>query len=102
MSILKENTIVNDNLLCCGRNLFIQPQGNRLNQPKNLDAIQKPQRILCDQDIKSGRTSSSASFLISNLAIFQSLVSIQKTFAKHIAIISCTHISSIRFRLILR
>jgi hypothetical protein len=39
VSILKQNTFVNDNVLCCGRDLFIQPQGNSSNQPKNLDAI---------------------------------------------------------------
>jgi len=87
VSILMQNAFVNDNLLCCGRDLFIQHGGNSSNQAKNLDAVWKPQRILYDQDIKSGRTSNSALFLISNLAIFLSHVSTRKTFAKYIGII---------------
>jgi len=35
VSILMQNAFVNDNLLCCGRDLFIQPQGNSSNQAKN-------------------------------------------------------------------
>lgn len=39
VSILKQNTFVNDKVLCCSRDLFIQPQGNSSNQAKNLDAV---------------------------------------------------------------